>query len=515
VTHGRVSYPGMAIEGVNLDTGAFGGSGVTPVSVAFDASRGVPGESFSLSAKFDVNADAQYRHLRLEAVSFSGLYGRPGDAPPVHWEWSAPIVEADLSGQTVAVPAFAMSYSSARITGKLAATKILDDLSATGSLALSPLVLHEFAPRVGMVLPATRDPRALAQLSASGEFSYGADGWRLNPLHVQLDDTQLRGSVALTGEPRAVKFDLTVDKIDLDRYLSADNGGADPGTPPGTPGQGSAQPTPPEAGQAPTAAQSLDADGILSVGSAHLGALDFANVRVTVTAKDQVLHLFPSLAQVDGGNYSGNVTLDERGPTPALTVDEHLSGVDMQRLLAGSSNRGRVSGQGTVNLKATARGASLDALMRTLDGHIDAAVANGALEGIDVQYQLGRAQALLKREAEPVRSNPPRTKFDALKFSAQIANGIARSSDLLISSAGLQVTGEGSANLVNRGLDLQMRASVLKSPGANLADIPFKVTGTYVDPTIRPDMQALAKGQLKQKLEDVLERNGLKGLFSK
>jgi hypothetical protein len=45
--------------------------------------------------------------------------------------------------------------------------------------------------------------------------------------------------------------------------------------------------------------------------------------------------------------------------------------------------------------------------------------------------------------------------------------------------------------------------------------VPFKITGSYVDPTVRPDMEALAKGQLKQKLKDVLEKNGLKGLFSK
>jgi AsmA protein len=343
----------------------------------------------------------------------------------------------------------------------------------------------------------------------------------LDPLHVQLDDTNLRGSVALVGEPRAVKFDLTVDRIDLDRYLSADNGNAD---------SASAEPTPAsrasksaagssaqagDAAKASAASQRPDADGIVSVGSVHLSALDFANLRVTVASKDQVLHLFPALAQIDGGNYSGNITLDESGATPVLSLDEHLSGVDMSRLLAGTSNKGRLSGQGTVDLKATARGATLDAVMRSMNGHFDASLANGALEGIDVQYQLGRAQALLKRQPEPARSNPPRTKFEAFKVSAQIANGIARTSDLVISSAALRVTGQGSANLVNRGLDLQMLASVLKAPGSSIADIPFKVTGTYSDPTLRPDMEALAKGQLKQKLEDVLKRNGLKGLFNR
>ena len=77
------------------------------------------------------------------------------------------------------------------------------------------------------------------------------------------------------------------------------------------------------------------------------------------------------------------------------------------------------------------------------------------------------------------------------------------------------MTGQGSANLVNKAIDFQMLASVLKSPGATLADIPLKITGTYVDPTVRPDVEALAKGQLKQKLQDVLKKNGLEGLFGR
>jgi AsmA protein len=500
VTHGRVSYQGMVIENLTVDTGAFGGHGVTPVSVALQANRGVPGENLSLNARFDLGADAQYQRLRLEAVNFSGTLGRPGDGPPAHWEWSAPVIEADVSGQTVAVPAFAMSYSSARVTGKLQAIKIFDDLSMTGSVALEPLVLHEFAPRVGIVLPRTRDPRALAQLSATSGFSYDAQGVRLDTLQAQLDDTHVQGSVALVGEPRALKFDLTVDRIDLDRYLSADNGSAVQAG---------------DAARSPAGARMPDADGIVSVGSMRLSKLDFSNVRVTVAAQDRVLHLFPSLAQIDGGNYSGDITLDERGATPVWSLDEHLSGVDMARLLAGSGNKGRLTGRGTVNIRGTARGAGLDAVMRSLNGHFDADLAGGALEGIDLRYQLGRAQALLTREAAPPRSDPPRTRFDAFKVSAQITNGVARTTDLTISSAALRVTGGGSANLANKGLDLSMQASILNSQGASFADIPFKVGGTYVDPKISADMGALAKGQLKQKLQDVLERNGLKGLFSK
>jgi AsmA protein len=394
----------------------------------------------------------------------------------------------------------------------LQATKIFDDLGVTGSVALAPVVLRELAPRVGIALPVTRDPRALAQLSASSDFRYSSSGVRLEQLQAQLDDTHLKGNVALAGEPRALKFELTVDQINLDRYLGAENGPAGAAPKPAAASKTGGQSDP----SAPAAAAKLpDADGTLSVAAVHFSLLDLSNVRVTVASKDNVVRLAPLLAQVDGGSYSGDITLDRRGAIPVLSVDEHLKGVDMTRLLAGTAYKGRASGRGNVNLKATARGAGFNAVMQTLNGHFDANLANGALEGIDLAYEIGLAQALIKHTPEPARSNPPRTKFDAFRLSAEIANGIARTSDLTISSPVLRVTGQGNVNLVNKAIDFQTLASVSTSPGVRVADIPLKITGTYVDPLVRPDAEALAKGELKQKLRDVFKKNGLEGLFGK
>jgi len=112
---------------------------------------------------------------------------------------SAPAIELDPGGQALAAPAFTLSYSSVHLNGKLQATNIQGDLRATGSVTLAPLVLREFAPRFGMALPDTRDPRALAQLAASSDFSYDADGVRLEQLQAQLDDTKFAGQCGLGG----------------------------------------------------------------------------------------------------------------------------------------------------------------------------------------------------------------------------------------------------------------------------------------------------------------------------
>ena len=93
-------------------------------------------------------------------------------------------------------------------------------------------------------------------------------------------------------------------------------------------------------------------------------------------------------------------------------------------------------------------------------------------------------------------------------------NGIASTKDLLLSSAVLKITGQGSANLPTEALDFALVADTLKTAGNVPIQIPVKITGTLTDPTVRPDVAALAQGELKQKVKDVLQ-DKLKGLFGK
>ena len=500
VQHGRVSYEGMTFENITLETGAAAAAQVVPVRATFDANRGIPGEQLSMTAQFDLSEDAQALQWRLAAVNFSGTLTRARADRPTHWDLSAPILQVNLGQQTLTVPAFAMSYAGAHVNGQVSATRILDDLSLTGSAILPPLVLREFAPRLGIALPTTRDAKALSALSASADFAYGADVVSLSNVHLRLDDTALQGHIQFhTGGKGAIEFDLTADQIDLDRYRAPQGATADPHS---------------AADDAGRSATALDARGTFRLNAAHVARMDLSSLRIDLVAEGNVIHLFPIEAQIDGGRYSGDITLDRRGAVPALTVDEHLSGVDMARLLAGTAQKGRLSGRATLSLKATARGATVDAFLKTLNGHLEANLAQGALEGIDVAYEMGFAQALIDKSAAPPRENTGHTPFEVFQTSAQIVNGVAETHDLTIASSVLKVSGQGRANLASKAIDFKLLAAVATAP-ARTTDIPLKVTGTYTDPTVRPDIEAAAKDQLKQKLQDVLKKNGLEKLFSK
>jgi AsmA protein len=515
IRHGRVSYQDLVIENFDLETGSVAGEHDVPFRIGFDATRGSTHEQATVTASFELSMDAA-GGMRFAAVNLSGTLNRPGDGRPSHWDFAVPTLDVNLQQQTIAAPAFSMTYSSAHVTGTLSATRILDALSATGSVVLAPVVLHEFAPRLGVVLPKTRDPKALSELSGSTEFAYDAQGVSLEKLQLKLDDTQLKGTIRLaTGEVRALKFELAADTIDLDRYRAPDGHAAAGAKAESVSVSQEALSGAPKAQSQGVAAKTVafTADGVFALAAAHAASMDFTNLKVLVAMKDGVTHLDPIEAQLDGGRFAGEVTLDQRGAIPTVSFDEHLSGVDMAKLLANTAQRGYLSGRANVTLKATARGTGADSILKTLSGHIDANLAEGAIEGLDLSYEVAQAQLLIDRKAAPPPANTKRTQFDAFKTSADITGGVAVTNDLVISSPAFKVTGQGSTNLSTKAIDLQVTASILKAPGGTLVELPMKITGTYADPTVRPDVQAVVKGEIKQKLQDVLKKNGLQGLF--
>jgi AsmA protein len=251
--------------------------------------------------------------------------------------------------------------------------------------------------------------------------------------------------------------------------------------------------------------------------------MTLANLHVTLKAANGLVHLFPVKADLYGGKYSGDITYNARGAAPRLQLDQNLNGVDVAALLKDSVKSERLSGSGNFNMQLAGSGLTSDALIRNLNGRAAANLVNGAVNGIDLWYELNRAQALLKQQAVAAGSDDRRTKFDTFKMSATIVGGVATTRDLNIASQYLRVTGGGSSNLLTHAIDYHVIATILKAPpsarGATqpeltLADIPVEISGTMADPKVRPDLQGILKSKLKQQLQDTLE-NKLQKLLNR
>ena len=271
------------------------------------------------------------------------------------------------------------------------------------------------------------------------------------------------------------------------------------------------------------AVRSLDLDGNFNIASATFMHMTLANLHLTAKAAHGLVHLFPIKATLYGGSYSGDVTYDARANVPGLQLAQNLSDVDIAALLKDGFGSDRLSGRGNLTMQLAGSGLTSDVLIGNLNGRAALNLVNGAVRGIDLWYELERAQALLKQRPLPAGADDRRTKFDTFRMSANISGGVATTRDLNIASQLLRVSGGGTSNLLTHAIDYHVVATLSKSaPSAQgsalselaLADIPVDISGTMTDPKVRPDLQGILKSQLNQKLKDTLQ-NQLQRLINR
>lgn len=351
-------------------------------------------------------------------------------------------------------------------------------------------------------------------LSGRATLEYNAKTAHLSGLDARIDDSTLRGNAAVTNlTTGAMNFDLSIDQIDLDRYLSPASK-----SPEAAPAAKQSQ----QATELPTSAlKTLQLNGKLAIGKATIYGMKLSQVAVRLAADGGVLHISPAAAKLYDGTSTGEITLDAHSSVPVLHLNESLSGVNVQPLLMDFAKLNRVSGHGNVSMNVTAHGNTTTALISSLDGHAALSLANGAIQGLDLWSAINSAVALAERHSMPAKGVGNSTPFDAFKASADLTNGVATTKDLDIASGDLRVTGQGTANLVTEAVNYRVNAAILKGSAASaaLANVPLLISGKMTSPSVRPDTQALVKSVAQQQLQkhkgqvESKLRSALKGLI--
>jgi AsmA protein len=477
---------------------------------------GVPVEVRAKALDADVGQDL----YRLDGLAIKTTWksdGLPAAGVPVMF--SAKDCNVNLAAQTLELAGLEADAAGAHVTGALTGAEILDAPALQGALKLAPISLREWLPKLGIDAPKTADANVLKQLSFTGKVRLTKASAEIGDIVLKLDDTTLRGMLGVADfTAKALRFDLNVDRINADRYL-----------PPS-----SEKPAAKDAKQPPTEIpvdllRKLNARGQLSVGQAIFAGMKFTKLRLGVNARDGKVRFFPSEASMYGGQYHGDIGVDATGKVARVTLNEHVSGVNFAPLFKDLFETQRVSGKGSANIKLAGEGKTSDDLMKTLDGTVDFDVADGALEGADLWYEIRRARAVLKQQAIPARdSGPPRTPFSALTGTGTMNDGVLKNNDLSVAMQYLKVTGQGTVDLPRNSLDYKLVTTVLKIPreGADMtqmqdmvdAQIPVKVSGSLTDPKVRPDVESYLKREVKKKVEEKLKDtlgDKLKDIFKK
>jgi AsmA protein len=480
-----------------LDADNFGLGEQFPLDMQFALTGAEVAVQVDASMRATLALDAnEYRLEQLDVKVAGSGAGWPGGQGDATLKFESLV--ANLANETLELGGLTMSFLGVTMAGSLSGQKLMSDLSLSGAVDI-----REFDPRD--VLSAlkveleTADSGVLKSASAKANLLYTSSQVGLRDMQLKLDDSTLTGRVGLEGEKLA--YNLSVDDINIDRYLP-----------------------PSEDADAPAAEGSLDAvdlpldvlrtlnaQGDLKFGKAKFSGLTLTNAAFGLTAANGTLRLKPA-AELYGGTYGGEITITVQSDGARIGVNQQLAGVDLVPLgrdLLGSQD---VAGTGDVKLDLVASGSNLGEVRRDLDGSVSFAVTNGALEGIDLWYELRRARARLDGAELPDRGDAARrTTFSSLSASGAVEDALLTNRDLKGVLDFMTIAGTGTVNLLDDVIDFDLTATFVDGPTLQSdpemvkyagQSLPLRATGTLAAPSIAPDFGAVVRQRVNEQVEE-------------
>jgi len=359
----------------------------------------------------------------------------------------------------------------------------------------------------------TTDPEALSSVAADLQIEGDPSAVMLRDSRLTIDDSTLKIAAELTDMAKPdVSFKLTLDTIDVDRYLPAPQdkkaaGGiaADP-APAATPEQQQA------AGQEPAGAEPaaidyrplrrLVVDGEMSIGELTVHGAALRNVELKIAGSDGVFTLDPFRLDLYEGGVDVTGKFDVRQDSPETAVSLEADGIKVGPLLRDSLEKEILEGTMGAAADISFRGDTAPSVKKSLNGSGTLTFVDGAIVGIDIA---ATARSLAAGLGSKVPEKKPRTDFAELQVPFVFENGVFNTENTTLRSPLLRVKTMGSADMVSERLDMRVRTKIvgtLKGQGDTQdrtgLTVPLLVEGTFADPKYSADLSGLVSEETLQ-----------------
>ena len=445
-----------------------------------------------LKAQVVKNKDGTYNFSDL----LEGGEAKPAAKPAPEKKGKSAPVKFDIAGITVD-----------------RASILYRDMSSGQEISLTDVKLHtgriaeNVQDKIELAAAVKRNqPLLEAKVALNATYSLKPDAIGLD-FTAKLDDSNVKGklSMARAAQP-SYSFDLTIDRINLDRYLAVSEKKK--------PAAGKQEPPKKEeaAQDAPvdlSGLKGLNAKGQLQVGALQVQGLKLSNLKAQLKAADGRAEISPHSASLYEGELSGALSLD--GNANRIALKETFSNVSIGPLLRDLAQQDRLEGKGNVALDVAAAGATAGALKRSLSGAANVRLRDGAIKGIDIAGLLRKARAAAGRQSGQAADGKERTDFSELSASFSIKNGVAHNEDLDVKSPLLRIGGSGDIDIGRSAISYVVKASVV---GTTSLTVPVKLAGPLDAMKYEVDYRAVAGDLAKSKIGDKV-RDRLKGLLGR
>lgn len=342
----------------------------------------------------------------------------------------------------------------------------------------------------------------MAAVSAVGRLKGGAtDAASIEGLAIKIGESDVAGDINLSGLATRPSLSATLNAnvIRLQDVTpatsgqsgAAGGGGAGQNAPAPTAGANDGRVIPNDPIDL-SGLRMADADVALAIGKLVMPGGGFKDARLKLTLQDGMLSVTPiSLADDNGGTFSGTVTLDARREAADLKVDMKADQLELSNLMRLAGQPGVIEGPADMALVMTATGRSPRELAASLTGKVNTAVTEGFVNSEETRKAFGRTTQVV---TDLLLGNSKEKRIPLYCFVAdyEANKGAVKTKTLVLDTRISTILSSGDLNLGTETLNLTVNPT--RDVLGLGAEIPVRVQGTFAKPKVFPDPALAALG---------------------
>ena len=386
------------------------------------------------------------------------------------------------------------------------------------NVKISPFSPRELMGAMGKTFPVkTTDPKAVDRIAFNGEIKGDTKNISISKGVLNMDASKAEFMMQADDfDHPKVTFKLTVDQIDMDRYLPAQDStkAVQKRTESRSPKAEQSGLPQPKSRTDFSPLRRLILNGTMGIDKLKIKNAKIERIYFKVTGEKGLFTIRSLKMGLYQGDASGNGMFSVQQDVPRTNIQLNLNGVAAGPLLVDVLKKDFLEGSLDAKVDLGMKGDDPVIIKKTLSGNGDLLFKNGAVKGISLEGMIHNVKTAFGVAEKGEKT--PRTDFSELHIPFSVQNGIFHTSDTTLVSPLIRLKASGTADLVKERLDFRLEPKIvatLKGQGdtenRSGITVPVLIAGSFSSPEFHPDLQGILKQEIEKRIPDLQKK--LKG----
>ena len=370
------------------------------------------------------------------------------------------------------------------------------------TINVSPFSPRKLLATMGKDFPvSTSDPGVLNRVSFKARIKGDPKNVSVSDGVLDADESKVNFMIKAGSLAKPlVAFNMDLDQIDLDRYLSPT-------------GQKEGKTVDPKGAKKTdySMLRRLSLNGTMRIGKLKVKNAKIERVHLTLTGEKGIFNLQPLTMALYQGDVSGRGMFSVQNDVPGTNIQLELNNVQAGPLLMDVLKKDFLEGMLKAQINLVMNGDDAVAIKRTLNGSGDLMFNDGAIKGVDLEGMVHNTKAAFGLAEKDEKA--PRTDFSQLHVPFSVKNGLVSTANTALVSPLLRLTASGNADLISELLDFRLEPKLVgtfKGQGDTKDRsglmVPVLVAGSFSSPKFRPDLEGMLKQEIGKSLPGIQDK---------